>query len=74
MTSKHNTTLIFFEKVEKAPAADLMRLSFAELDAWIAFARKIEERAANAAGWLNGLKIEKALREEAVLSKLGGAK
>ena len=72
MTSKHNATLIFFEKVEKTPAADLMRLSFAEMEAWIAFARKIEEKAANTAGWLTGLKIEKSLREDAVLSKMGG--
>lgn len=73
MTAKHQTTLVFFEKVEKTPAAELMRLSFTELEAWIAFARKVEERAANTAGWLNGLKIEKALREQATLSKLGGA-
>ena len=74
MTSKHNATLLFFEKVEQTPAAELMRLSFSELEAWIAFARKIEERAANTAGWLNGLRIEKSLREEAALSKLGGVK
>ena len=72
MTTRHQTTLVFFEKVEKTPAADLMRLSFTELDAWIAFARKIEERAGNTAGWLTGLKIEKALREEGEISKSGG--
>lgn len=74
MTLKHNATLVFLEKVEKAPAADLMRLSHAELESWTNFARKIEERAQNAAGWLSGLKIEKALREEASLSRPGGGK
>lgn len=72
MTTRNQTTLVFFEKVEKTPAADLMRLSFSELDAWIAFARKIEERAGNTAGWLTGLKIEKALREENDLAETGG--
>ncbi len=74
MTSKHNATLVFLEKVEQAPATELMRLSHAELEAWISFARKIEERAQNAAGWLSGLKIEKALREEISISRLGGGK
>ncbi len=70
MTSEPRTLLVFFEKVEKTPSGDLMRLSFAELDSWIAFARRIEERAGNTAGWLTGLRIEKSLREEKFPSKM----
>ena len=71
MTIKETT--IPFEEIENTPAAELLKLSHAELNAHIRCAERLITRSQNLAYWLGGIKIEKTLRENLEITDLGGA-
>ena len=62
---------IRFEDIEDTPAHKLLELSNEELDTLIARAWEKAREAHTIKHWLNGIKTEKAIRENSTVSKNG---
>ena len=61
-----------YDAIETTPASDLMQLSYEQLDAFIAEAKRIQEDAQSVLDWLVALRSMKASRSYASKQSNGG--